>query len=270
MFTTVHKLKAYAYTANRPMKDLQPTIVLIHGAANDHSVWALQSRYFAYHSWNVLAVDLPGHGKSEGAAVSDVGALADWIFAFLTAVGIQKCSIAGHSMGSLVGLETAARYPSAVSRLAMIGTAVPMPVSEGLLSTSAANPHAAYEMINVFSHSSRAQLGGNRVPGTWMMGNSLRLMERSADGVLHADFTACNTYAGGLEAASKVKCPVLMVLGERDLMTPARAAAEAAEKLGGASVVTLKGAGHSLMSEQPDAVLDALIDFVRQEEMTPS
>lgn len=265
MILDVNASKTYAYTGNHAIDASLPTIIFIHGAANDHSVWSLQSRYFAYHGYNVLAVDLPGHGKSEGKALNDVTALAQWTKAFMDAAGISEAAIVGHSMGSLVALETAARYPKNVSRLVMVGTAVPMPVSDALLNASAANQHVAYEMINVFAHSPRAQIGGNRLPGAWMTGNSMRLMERSANGVLHADFTACNDYGGGLDAAGKVQCPVLLILGQRDLMTPPRAAREAAEHFHQARTVLLDGTGHSLMSEQPDAVLDALIGFLGTE-----
>ncbi len=270
MFTTVAGRKSYAYTANRPFDASLPTIVFVHGAANDHSVWSLQSRYFAYHGWNALAVDLPGHGRSQGATLDNVGALAQWLVAFLDAVGVARCWIVGHSMGSLIGLEAAARHPSRVNGLVLVGTAVPMPVSDVLLETSAANDHVAFELINAFAHSPRAQLGGNRVPGAWMLGNSIRLMERSAEGTLHADFTACNDYKEGLDAAKKVQCPVLMVLGQRDLMTPPRAARQVAENFREARTVLLEGTGHSLMSEQPDAVLDALIDFVKTGQPTPA
>lgn len=270
MFTTVAGRKSYAYTANRPFDASLPTIVFVHGAANDHSVWSLQSRYFAYHGWNALAVDLPGHGRSQGAALDNVGALAQWLVAFLDAVGVAGCWIVGHSMGSLIGLEAAARHPSRVNGLVLVGTAVPMPVSDVLLETSAANDHVAFELINAFAHSPRAQLGGNRVPGAWMLGNSIRLMERSAEGTLHADFTACNDYKEGLDAAKKVQCPVLMVLGQRDLMTPPRAARQVAKNFREARTVLLEGTGHSLMSEQPDAVLDALIEFVKSGQPTPA
>jgi pimeloyl-ACP methyl ester carboxylesterase len=270
VFTKVAGKETYAYTANRSFENSLPTIVFVHGAANDHSVWSLQSRYFAYHGWNALAVDLPGHGRSEGAALDNIGALAQWLAAFLDAIDVAQCRIVGHSMGSLIGLEAAARYSSRVSGLALVGTAVPMPVSEVLLKTSAANDHVAYELINAFAHSPRAQLGGNRVPGTWMLGNNMRLMERSADGTLHADFTACNDYKNGLEAAKKVQCPVLMVLGQRDLMTPPRAASQVAEIFSDVRTVILEGTGHSLMSEQPDAVLDALIAFVKSGQPTPA
>ncbi len=260
--------RAYAYTANHPVDPAKRTVVFLHGAANDHSVWALQSRYFAYHGWNALAVDLPGHGKSEGEALSTIEALADWAARLLDSAGIGKAALVGHSMGSLVALEAAARHPSRAAGIALVGTAVPMAVSEPLLAASKANDHGAYEMINAFAHSSGAQIGGNRVPGLWMLGNNMRLMERSRAGVLHADFVACNSYSGGLDAAGKVACPVLLVLGKRDQMAPMRAAKDIAAKLNSAKTVALDGTGHALMAEKPDEVLDALRDFLTH--LTPA
>jgi pimeloyl-ACP methyl ester carboxylesterase len=262
MYLTVDDRKTYAYTANRAFDAKKPTVVFIHGAANDHSVWSLQSRYYAYHGWNALAVDLPGHGKSAGTALATIGDLAGWIAQLLDAVGAKQAALVGHSMGSLVALEAAARNPERIKRIAMIASAVPMQVSEALLNTSKANDHAAYEMINVFAHGNAAQLGGNRVPGMWMMGSAMRLMERSGNGVLHADFSACNSYAAGLEAAQKLQCPVLMILGKRDLMTPMKVARDVISKLADVKVVALDGAGHSLMAEKPDEVLDSLISFL--------
>jgi len=262
MFLKVDNKKAYAYTATHPFDAAKPTVAFIHGAAHDHSVWALQSRYFAYHGWNALAVDLPGHGKSEGRALDRIGDIADWVARMLNSAGAAKASLVGHSMGSLVVLETAARHPGRVAKLALVGTAVPMPVSGPLLDASKANDHIAYEMINVFSHSNAAQIGGNRVPGMWMMGSAMRLMERSGSGVLHADFSACNAYGGGLEAAALVQCPVLVILGKRDQMAPMKSAKELLGKIPHVRTVTLDGAGHSLMAEKPDEVLDALIAFL--------
>lgn len=263
MFLTVDNQKCYAYTANRPFDAAKPGVVFIHGAANDHSVWALQSRYFAYHGWNAFAVDLPGHGKSSGSARNNVAALSDWVVAFLDAAGLKTAALVGHSMGSLVALETAARQPARVTKVAMIGTAVPIQVSAPLLDASRTDAHAAYEMINVFGHGSAAQIGGNRVPGMWMMGSSMRLMERSGEGVLHADFSACNDYTTGFAAAAKVQCPILFVLGKRDLMTPMKVAKDVIAKLPQSKVVALDGAGHALMAERPDDVLDSLVEFLR-------
>jgi pimeloyl-ACP methyl ester carboxylesterase len=262
MYLTVDERKTYAYTANHSFDTGKPTVIFIHGAANDHSVWSLQSRYYAYHGWNALAVDLPGHGKSAGIAFATISDLAGWIAHLLDVLGATDVTLVGHSMGSLVALETAARHPDRIKRIAMIASAVPIQVSEALLNTSKANDHAAYEMINVFAHSNTAQLGGNRAPGMWMMGSAMRLMERSGNGVLHADFSACNNYASGLEAAQKLKCPVLMILGKRDLMTPMKVARDVISKLADVKVVALDGAGHSLMAEKPDEILDSLISFL--------
>jgi len=262
MYLTVDSKKIFAYTANRPLDAGRPTIVFIHGAANDHSVWWLQSRYFAYHGWNALAIDLPGHGKSAGAPCASIGEASDWVVRLLNAAGAGPAALVGHSMGSLIALDAAAHHPGRVTRVALIGSVVPMPVSEPLLKAARANDHVAYDMVNVFSHSPAAQLGGNRAPGMWMMGSGMRLLERSAPGVLHADFRACNDYLAGLQAAQNVKCPVLMILGKRDLMTPMKIAGELIAKLPDVKVVAIEGSGHALMAEKPDEVLDNLIAFL--------
>ena len=169
----------YAYTGTKPIVATQRTVMFLHGAANDHSVWALQSRYFAYHRCNVLAVDLPGHGKSAGPALPTVEAMSQWALQVLGAAGIERAALVGHSMGSLIALEAAAREPKRVEKLALIGTAFPMKVSDALLSAAQAQDHAAVDMINVWSHSPGGQIGGNRVPGLWIMGGGLRLLERT-------------------------------------------------------------------------------------------
>ena len=253
---------AYAYTGTKPLAAPQRTVVFVHGAANDHSVWALQSRYFAYHGFNVLAVDLPGHGRSQGPALTSVQDMADWAVRLLDAVSIKQATFVGHSMGSLISLEAAARYPDRVTQLALIATAFPMKVSDALLSAASANEHAALEMINVWSHSANGQAGGNRVPGQWIMGGSMRLLERTA-GPLHIDFVACDGYTAGEVSAASIACPVLIIAGGKDAMTPPRAARALLAKLGDARSVIVEGSGHDLMSEQPDAVLDALIAFIQ-------
>src|SRR5262245_2454569 len=253
----------YVYTGTKPVVPAQRSVMFIHGAANDHSVWALQSRYFAYHGFNVLAVDLPGHGKSTGTTSSSVEEMAAWVLRVLDAAGIEQAALVGHSMGSLIALEAAASAPARVQKLVLVGTAFPMKVSDALLENAKAHDHAALEMINVWSHSAAGQTGGNRVPGQWIMGGSMRLLERTTE-PLYSDFNACNQYAGGAASAAKVACPVLMIAGSRDLMTPPRSAKSIADKLAHAQQVTIAGAGHDLMVERPDAVLDALIAFLKE------
>src|SRR3954470_16328265 len=262
MNLSVEKKKPNAYTANRAFDASKPTVAFIHGAAHDHSVWSLQSRFFAYHGWNALAIGLPGHGKSQASAFTTVEQAAGWISRLLVEAGATQAALVGHSMGALIALECASRYPGRIARIALVGCGVPMPVSAPLLNGSKANDHAAFDMINAYSHSATAQLGGNRTPGMWMLGAGMRLLERSAPGVLHADFSACNSYVAGLSAGKNIKCPVLMILGQRDQMTPVTAAKALVSELPDVKVVTLEGTGHALMAEKPDEVLDNLSAFL--------
>jgi pimeloyl-ACP methyl ester carboxylesterase len=251
----------YAYTGSRLPDRAARNVVFVHGAANDHSVFALQSRYFAYHGCNVYAVDLPGHGNSPGEALPSVESLADWLIMFLNAADAKEATLIGHSLGSLAVLETAARRPDRVAGIALLGTAVPMNVSDQLLGAAAANDHVALEMINSWSFSAKRVLGGNPWPGVWMTGNAMRLMERARPNVLHADLVACRDYANGLRAAAAVECRSLVLLAARDIMAPAKAARELTTTLRNVTAVTVD-CGHSMMSEEPDAVLDALRQFL--------
>ncbi len=206
----------------------------------------------------MLAPDLPGHGRSAGEPLASIAAMADWTAALIAAATTGSARIIGHSMGSLVALETAARHPQRTTAIALIGTAAAMPVTADLLNAANAGDHAAIDMMSIWGYGFRAGLGGSLAPGLWMLGSGERLLERARPGVLFQDLCACNDYRDGLASAAKVRAPATLILGERDVMTPAKAGRELAAALPNARVVTLKGAGHMLMSERPDEVLDAL------------
>ena len=148
----------YAYTGGRAHVPGQPTVVMIHGVLNDHSVWILQSRYLAHHGWNVLAIDLPGHCKSAGEAPSSVSEAAAFVGDLLDAAGVEHAALVGHSWGSLIALEAAARLKERISHAVLVGTAFPMKVSPALLDASLNDSDKAMRMINVFS---RATLAAN-------------------------------------------------------------------------------------------------------------
>ncbi len=262
MYVTVEGDSAYVYTGARAFDRERPTIVFVHGAANDHSVWGLQARYFAHHGNNALAVDLPAHGRSDGSARSSIGAIADWLVALLDALGVDRALLIGHSMGALAALDMAARHPARVQALALLGPAAPMLVSDVLLDAAKANDHLAYELMTDWTFSPASHLGGNRQPGIWMTTVALRLMERSRPGVLHADLAACHRYADGLTAAGSVCCPVLLIFGQRDLMVPPKNAGPLKDALSSKRIVTIPECGHSMMAEAPDTVLDALREFI--------
>jgi pimeloyl-ACP methyl ester carboxylesterase len=251
----------FAYTAAHELDPGKRTIVFVHGAGLDHSLFGLQSRYFGYHGWNVLAVDLPGHGRSEGPPIPRIDGMARWIFTVLGSLKIKTASVVGHSMGSLTALECAAIQPERVERIALLGTTYPMKVGEAFLEAARRNEQAAFDMETIWGHAAQVPLGGNPNPGMWMYGDTLARLARLAPGVLYNDLKACNDYASGLESAAKVSCPALLILGARDVMTPPKTTKALEEKLKGVKKVTLPPSGHTLMAEAPDATLDALIEF---------
>ena len=260
----IHGARAYAYTGGKPFDAALPAIVLIHGAQNDHSVWALQSRYLAHHGYAVLAVDLPGHGRSAGPALASVEAMADWILALLDAAGVRRALLAGHSMGSLIALEASHRARDRVAGLALLGTTWPMKVSDALLESARSDEQAAIDMVNIWSHSSIAHKPSCPGPGFSVMGGARRLMQRMSARnpaqLFHTDFAACNSYANGEAAAAAVRCPALFVFGNKDVMTPPRSTTLLTGAVKHGKIVKVD-AGHQMMAEAPDAVLDALAGF---------
>ncbi|MCH8618374.1 alpha/beta hydrolase [Undibacterium sp. TS12] len=258
---------AYCYTGGKSFNPALHTIVFIHGAQNDHSVWGLQTRYLAHHGFNVLAVDLPGHGRSKGEALKSVEQMAEWLVTLLDVVGIQQATLVGHSMGSLIALETCHKASTRVSKLVLVGTAYPMRVSDTLLNAARDEEQTAIDMVNIWSHTSIAHKPSCPGPGFYVMGVSQRLMQRisaiNPDQVFYTDFSACNAYANGELAAQSVNCPVLFLLGKKDMMTPAKASQTLSRAIPHSQQKIIENCGHSLMSEQPEQVLSAIHEFVR-------
>ncbi|HEX3064105.1 MAG TPA: alpha/beta hydrolase [Dongiaceae bacterium] len=227
----------------------------------DHIVWALPARSLAHRGRSVLAIDLPGHGRSEGPALPSIAMMASWVIRLLDAARIQQASLVGHSMGSLISLEAAAQAPARIRRVALLGVAARMPVHPDLLKAAAEDqPHAA-DLIASWAHGPAGHFGGNPAPGVWRMGGAQRLLNQTEPGVMASDLVACDAYDTAASAA-RVKCPSLLLLGALDRMTPAAKAKVLATALPDCRTMVIPGAGHMMMSETPDAVIDALLDFI--------
>jgi pimeloyl-ACP methyl ester carboxylesterase len=251
----------YAATGGRPFDPAMPAVFFLHGAGMDHTVWQLQARWFAWHGHSVLAIDLPGHGRSDGPPIGSVPELAQWLGRAMDAAGLRQAAIVGHSMGGAIALEAAAAMPDRVARIALLGTAAAIPVNKDLLAAARETPERAYLMMTAWSHGLAARMGGHPVPGLWMTGGTLALFARNAPGVLYTDLSACAAWTSGPTSAGRVRCPALVVLAANDIMTPPRNGAELARLIPDSRAVTLAECGHVLLAEQPDATLDALIEF---------
>jgi pimeloyl-ACP methyl ester carboxylesterase len=247
-----------AGTGGRDYEPGLPAIVLVHGAGMDHTVFALQARALAHHDRNVLALDLPAHGGSEGPALDSIAALAEWVLSAASACGIERLRLAGHSMGALIALEAASRGAARIDALALLGFVPEMRVHPDLLAAARAGSHSTVELMTSWSLSARAQLGANPAPGLWLGGGALRLLERAVPASLAADLAACDAYREAGAAAAQIRCQTLLLLGGDDRMTPASRAQAFAPKFADARVIVLPAIGHMMTAEDPVATLSAM------------
>ncbi len=249
----------FAATYGRSRRVDTPTVVLVHGAGMDHTVWALQGRYLAFHGWNVLAVDLPGHGRSRGMpALGSIVAMADCLAGLIAGHGPAPAALIGHSMGALVAIATAARYPARVSALCLLGAAARMPVHPELLALAAAHDPKAVELMCDWAFGQRGKIGGNPNPGNWLQGAARALLRRGDPAVLSTDLAACDAYAAGEADAAGVGCGALVLLGAADRMTPPKAGAQLARLIPDATATTIEAVGHMSMMEAPEEALDVI------------
>lgn len=260
MNITINGLACHIATAGPAPAPSTPKLLLVHGAANDHAAWHDLLPLLAARGIAVFAPDLPGHGRSAGAPLASVAAAADWLLALIRTLELDGATVAGHSMGSLVALEAAARGGRRIGKLALLGTAIPMPVSATLLDAARATPDAACRMVTLWSHTPAFFLSGGGGHGVWGPGKTLAVMRRNS-GTLATDLANCNDYDNGLAAAAAVDCPTLLVLGKRDRMTPLRTVQPLQDALRHATRRELDDCGHAMMVEQPRAVAAALAEF---------
>ena len=250
----------------RPLDSGRPLLVFVHGAGMDHTVWQLVTRHFATHGFSVMALDLPGHGGTPGPPPDSIGGYRTWLVDLLDEMreghGFGGAHLVGQSMGALIALAVAATRPDVVRSLALLGVGARMLVNRDLLDAAKRDDHLAHELMASWSHSRRAHTGGSPTPGLWMMGATLRLLERSAPGLLYNDLAACDAYEGAIEAAGKLGCETLFLLGEDDVMVRPSAAVALVEAAPWSRSIVLPGAGHMVMVEQPDAIIDALAAFL--------
>jgi len=266
MNITLNNAPVFASTGGVEWKAGQPSLVLIHGAGLNRTVWTLFTRYFARRGFNVLAPDLPGHGSSGGDLLPTIESMAAWVNALVEHCGeqnpnfsIEDVRLAGHSMGSLVALQAVGDEPIRYSSVVLLGTAYPMPAGAPLLKAAKANDHAAIDMITLFGHSEASRLGHNSIAGISVLNVGTALLEQAGPGVIFNDMSACHHYAEGEQAAAAAGASkVTLVLGVDDRMTPIKGGIALGELIAGSEVVILPDCGHMMLGEQPEATLQAM------------
>ena len=271
MYLQVNGHSTYCYTGGKPFDAAKPTVVFIHGVLNDHSVWILQSRYLANHGWNVLAVDLPGHCRSEGEAPPPSRRPPTSSPRCWTPPACTRAALVGHSWGSLIALEAAARLKERVTPPGAGGHRLPDEGVAGAAGRVAERPGSGHPHDQRVLARTLAAPPSALGPGTWVYGASMALGRRvlrsnAKVNVFHRGFKACDSYANGEAAMQAITCPVLFVLGAQDQMTQPKAAQVADRARPAAAArrctVTHLPVGHHQMTETPDDTLFAIRDFL--------
>jgi pimeloyl-ACP methyl ester carboxylesterase len=252
----------FATTGGAPFDPARPAVIFLHGAGFDRTAWRLQTRWFAHHGRSVLAVDFPGHGRSDGPALTSIAAMADWSAALIAETGVKQAALVGHSMGALVALDCAARHGDKVRALGLCGVASEIPVHPEMLESAEANTLKVQELMTFWGLGNALHKGGMVSPGLWLRRESLAVLAGNRPDVIHTDLAACNAYKDAPARAAAVTCPTVLVLGDGDLMTPAAKAKPLAAAIAGSKTVVIPNSGHFMMIERPDEALDALRSYV--------
>lgn len=239
------------------------TLLLMHGAGMNRTVWVLLARYYARHGYNVVVPDLPGHGASGGDPLTSIESSANFIWSLIDALQSETdlpdsaLTLGGHSMGALIVTEAVLQQPSRVEQLILFGSGYPMSVGAPLLDAAKADEQSAVDMIAIYAHSLSSQIGHNSVAGISVMNNAMALLEQARPGVLFADLNACNNYKGLDDSSRLINLPACTIIsGRDDKMTPFKAANNLAALLE-AEFVPLDNCGHMMMGEQPEETLQA-------------
>ena len=221
-----------------------PSILLMHGSGLTHIVWSLHEQFYATQGYNVLSVDLPGHGNSEGPSLKSIEEISDWIKSLMNVLDINKLIIIGHSQGSLVGIDFAARYPNLINGLVLVAGSYKMPVNQDLINYAEAGDEKAVLLMMKWGYEgSKAFIGGN--PVKKIINSSREIRE-----VLAVDLNACNNYKGGKESLEKINCSTLCIFGDLDKMVPLEVGNKMSSMIKNAEKKVINNCGHMIIFEK--------------------
>ena len=263
MKLTVNKEEVFASTGGRPFDKNKPLVIFLHGSGFDHTVWMLQTRYFAFHGYSVLALDLPGHGLSKGKCLTSIEDMAEWIKNVIDVTDCKEASLVGHSQGCLIGLECASRFPKTIKTLSLMGGSGSMPVNPILLDLAENNNHKVVDLMMDWCHGPAGQFGTHSIPGMSHINIGSAIMtNKPLKETLCVDLHACNNYVNGFEVAKNLTLPVLMILGELDKMCSLKVGAKLSTVIKNSNMHILKNCGHMMHLEEADKTLDILKKFI--------
>jgi len=246
----------FVSTGGMDVDKKKSTILLMHGSGLTHIVWSLHEQFYASQGFNVLSVDLPGHGNSEGSSLKSVEEISDWVKSLMNVLDIKKLIIIGHSQGCLVGIDFAARYPNLINCLVLVAGSYKMPVNQDLIDYAEAGDEKAILLMMKWGYEgSKAFIGGN--PVKKIINSSREIRE-----VLAVDLNACNNYKGGKESLEKINCPTLCIFGDLDKMVPLNEGLKMPEQIKNSDTKIISNCGHMIIFEKAFEMRKLVKEFI--------
>ena len=234
----------------------KPSILLMHGSGLTHIVWSLHEQFYASQGFNILSVDLPGHGNSEGPSLKSIQEISDWIKSLMNNINISKIGLVGHSQGCLVGIDFASRYPNLISKLVLVAGSYKMPVNQDLIELAEAGDEKSILLMMKWGYEgSKAFIGGN--PVKKIINSSREIRE-----VLAVDLNACNNYKDGAESLKKINCPTLCIFGDLDKMVPVKAGLQMSDQINNSEAKIISNCGHMVIFEKAFEMRKLVKEFI--------
>ena len=234
------------------------TIVFLHGSGLSHIVWSLAEQFFSSKNYNVLSIDLPGHGNSDGPCLDSIEKIADWMEKVFEKLKLKNLILVGHSQGCLEILEYSSRYKERLKKLVFVGGSNKMPVHPDLIELAQSGHSDAVKLMMKWGYEgSKKFIGGNPV-------EKIIQSPRDISEILAVDLNACNNYSNGSEAAKVIDLPSMLIFGELDKMVNLEAGKKFSNLIKNSTTHVIKGCGHMIMIEKAFEMREKILEFLNK------
>ena len=248
----------FASDSGQGLDKNKDTIVFLHGSGLSHIVWSLAEQFFSSKNFNVLSIDLPGHGNSDGPCLDSIEKIADWLEKVFDKLQLKNLVLVGHSQGCLEILEYSSRYKERIKKLVFVGGSNKMPVHPDLIELAQNGHSDAVKLMMKWGYEgSKKFIGGNPV-------EKIIQSPRDISEILAVDLKACNNYSNGSEAAKAINLPSMLLYGELDKMVNLEAGKKFSNLIKNSTTHVIKGCGHMIMIEKAFEMREKILEFLNK------
>jgi pimeloyl-ACP methyl ester carboxylesterase len=255
---TIQNKSVFASDAGQGIENSKDTIVFLHGSGLSHIVWSLTEQFFSNKKFNVLSIDLPGHGNSEGPCLDSIEKIADWLEKVFEELKLKNIILVGHSQGCLEALEYSFKYKDRLKKIVFVGGSYQMPVNKDLIDLATDGDSDAVKLMMKWGfEGSKKFIGGNPV-------EKIIQSPRDISEILAVDLIACNNYQNGSEAAKAINCPAMFIFGELDKMANLESGKKFANLVKNSTTHIVIGSGHMIMIEKAFEMREKILEFLNK------